>query len=78
MGAQSTFRTEGPSSDRSLAVQSLAQLLAASLTALAAAGEVEAACRLAGKACVDLRQSDPVIARRFDVLLHRLTPKLTW
>ena len=56
----------------------LAEILHASLTALAAAGEVEAACRLAGQACVALRGVDPTTARRFDVLLHRLTPKLTW
>jgi hypothetical protein len=52
--------------------------LLASITALAAAGEVENACRLAGQACVALRGTDPAAARRFDVLLHRLTPKLTW
>lgn len=49
-----------------------------SLRALADAGEVDAACRLAGRACVSLRHSQPALARRFDVLLHRLTPKLTW
>lgn len=54
------------------------EILLASITALAAAGEVEQACRLAGQACVALRGSDPAAARRFDVLLHRLTPKLTW
>ncbi len=48
------------------------------LRALADVGEVEAACRLAGRACVTLRHARPVLARRFDVLLHRLTPKLTW
>lgn len=56
----------------------LAELLLASLTALAAAGEAEKACRLAGQACVALRGTDPARARRFDVLLHRLTPALTW
>lgn len=54
------------------------EILLASITALAAAGEVENACRLAGQACVALRGTDPAAARRFDVLLHRLTPKLTW
>lgn len=53
-------------------------ILLASLTALAAAGEVEQACRLAGQACVMLRASDPAASRRFDVLLHRLTRKLDW
>jgi hypothetical protein len=56
----------------------LAGILLESLTALAAAGAVEEACRLAGRACVASRRSDEATARRFDVLLHRLTPKLTW
>ena len=56
----------------------LPEILLASLTALAATGEVENACRLAGQACVALRRVDPAGARRFDVLLHRLTPKLAW
>jgi hypothetical protein len=54
------------------------EILLASVTALAAAGEVDTACRLAGQACVALRGTDPGAARRFDALLHRLTPKLTW
>lgn len=56
----------------------LPDILLTSLTALAAAGEVEQACRLAGQACVMLRVSDPAASRRFDVLLHRLTRKLSW
>ena len=56
----------------------LPEILLTSLTALAAAGEVEQACRLAGQACVMLRASDPAASRRFDVLLHRLTRKLSW
>lgn len=56
----------------------LSDLLLEGLAALAATGEVEKACRLAGQACVALRDADPAAARRFDVLLHRLTPKLTW
>lgn len=56
----------------------LPEILLTSLTALAAAGEVEQACRLAGQACVNLRVSDPAASRRFDVLLHRLTRKLSW
>lgn len=59
-------------------IPSLPDILLASVTALATAGDVEKACRLAGQACVALRTSDPAAARRFDVLLHRLTPKLTW
>jgi hypothetical protein len=56
----------------------LPEILLASISALAAAGEVENACRLAGQACVALRRADPARARRFDVLLHRLARKLTW
>ncbi|MDQ2633004.1 MAG: hypothetical protein M3Y78_04635 [Pseudomonadota bacterium] len=56
----------------------IADILLASIAALAAAGEIENACRLAGQACVALRPTDPAASRRFDVLLHRLTPKLTW
>lgn len=56
----------------------LPEILLESLTALADAGEVEPACRLAGRACSALRKSDPRAARRFDVLLHRITPKLAW
>lgn len=78
MGAQCASRAGRLAAAQSPQVQRLAELLLASLSSLAAAGEVETACRLAGKACVDLRHSDPALARRFDVLLHRLTPKLTW
>lgn len=56
----------------------LSEILLASVTALASAGEVEAACRFAGQACVTLRGTDPATARRFDALLHRLTPTLNW
>lgn len=59
-------------------VSELTEILLTSLNALAAAGEVETACRLAGQACVALRGGDQMAARRFDVLLHRLTPKLSW
>jgi len=56
----------------------ITEILLASIAALAKAGEVEHACRLAGQACVTLRSADPAAARRFDVLLHRLTPTLDW
>jgi hypothetical protein len=56
----------------------LSEILLASITALAGAGEIESACRLAGQACVALRGVDPAMSRRFDVLLHRLTPSLEW
>lgn len=64
--------------DRSIPTKRLSEILLASVTALAGAGEVEAACRLAGQAYVALRRSEPGAARRFDALLHRLTPLLTW
>jgi len=56
----------------------LSDVLVASLEELAAAGRVEAACRLAGQAYATLRRSDREAARRFDVLLHRLTRRLSW
>lgn len=56
----------------------LARLLLESLAALAEAGEVDRACRLAGRACVLLRHDDPQAARRFDVFLHRMTRRLSW
>ena len=68
-----------PGEDEAAAdVVRLYEILLTSLTALAAAGDVEQACRLAGQACVMLRVSDPAASRRFDVLLHRLTRKLNW
>jgi hypothetical protein len=45
---------------------------------MADCGQTDVACRLAGRAYVLLRQPEPGLARRFDVLLHRLTPKLIW
>ncbi len=47
-------------------------LLLDALQKLAAKGEVDAACRIAGKACVILRRSDAGGERRFNALLHRL------
>ncbi|MGB3646611.1 MAG: hypothetical protein WBA15_19265 [Mesorhizobium sp.] len=73
-GADGT-RNAGADTDRTEAV---CVVLLDGLRALADAGEVEVAGRLAGRACVTLRHARPVLARRFDVLLHRLTPKLTW
>jgi hypothetical protein len=52
----------------------LSEILCESLTALAAAGQAEEACRLAGQACAALRGKDPQNWRRFNVLLHRLGP----
>lgn len=51
-------------------------LLLDALQKLADAGEVDAACRIAGKACVLLRRSDAKSERRFNALLHRLARKL--
>ena len=50
----------------------LAEILLESTAALAACGKTEQACRLAGRAYVALRRTDPAMARRFDVLLHRI------
>lgn len=51
-------------------------LLLDALQKLADAGEVDAACRIAGKACVILRRTAPKDERRFNALLHRLVRKL--
>ncbi len=56
----------------------LSEVLLEAVAALARAGEVETACRLAARAWIILEPSDPRLARRFDALLHRLTPKLAW
>lgn len=60
------------------AMRLLSNILLDSIGHLAKAGEVEVACRLAGRASVALRGADPAASRRFDALLHRLTPTLTW
>ena len=51
----------------------LADLLVASLEALARLGQADAACRGAGKACAVLRGTNPVQWRKFNALLHRLS-----
>jgi hypothetical protein len=51
-------------------------LLLDALQKLANAGEVDAACRIAGKACVLLRQTSPRAEQRFNALLHRLAHRL--
>ncbi len=56
----------------------LSALLLKSLEELAAAGNVEMACRLAGQACVTLRRGSSGAERRFDALLHRLARRLSW
>ncbi|MFC3206633.1 hypothetical protein [Aquamicrobium soli] len=76
-GDAGTDGAQGPCTDADR-TEAVCVVLLEGLHALADVGEVEAACRLAGRACVTLRHARPVLARRFDVLLHRLTPKLTW
>ncbi len=56
----------------------LTDLLLETVRKLADAGQVEEACRVAGKACAILRPARPASERRFNVLLHRLTPRLDW
>ena len=51
----------------------LSALLKESLTALAGAGQADAACRLAGRACAALRSEHPEQWGRFNALLHRLS-----
>jgi hypothetical protein len=51
-------------------------LLLEALQKLADAGEADAACRIAGKACAILRRAAPKDERRFNALLHRLVRKL--
>lgn len=51
-------------------------LLLDALQKLADAGEADAACRIAGKACAILRRAAPKDERRFNALLHRLVRKL--
>lgn len=51
-------------------------LLLEALQRLADAGEVDTACRIAGRACAVLRRSDAKGERRFNALLHRLARKL--
>jgi hypothetical protein len=52
----------------------LSEILHASLKALAAAGQADRACRLAGRACAALRKKDPDQCEQFNRLLHRLSP----
>ena len=56
--------------------QQVIMLLLEALQRLADASEVDAACRIAGRACAVLRRSDAKGERRFNALLHRLTRKL--
>ncbi len=58
------------------ACEGIAALLIEALQKLADTGEVDAACRIAGKACTMLRHRAPASEQRFNVLLHRLARKL--
>jgi hypothetical protein len=62
----------------SVPAKRLSEILLEAVAALASTGDIETACRFAAQACVALRHTDHTAARRFDVLLHRLTPKLKW
>ena len=68
MTMQTTTRTRAKLADTT----PLVGVLLTSLEALAAAGTADAACRLAGKACAELRHSDPAAWQRFNVFLHRM------
>ncbi|AZO25873.1 hypothetical protein EJ070_24910 [Mesorhizobium sp. M1E.F.Ca.ET.045.02.1.1] len=59
-------------------VSALADILVASLETLAKAGQADAACRQAGKACAALRVSNPAQWRKFNALLHRLSSQAPW
>jgi hypothetical protein len=65
-------------SQRSDMADALMDLLLETLRKLADAGQVEEACRIAGRASAVLRPALPAGERRFNVLLHRLTPRLDW
>jgi hypothetical protein len=56
--------------------QGIIVLLLDALQKLADDGEVDPACRVAGKACVLLRQTSPGAEQRFNALLHRLARRL--
>lgn len=54
--------------------EALSDILLESLKLVASTGQAEAACQLAGRACATLRHGHPAQWRRFNVLLHRLSP----
>lgn len=72
MTATDRIRTDA---ENDPAIDALSAVLLDGLRALADAGEAEAACQLAGRACAALRQKDGAQWRRFNVLLHRLGPR---
>lgn len=52
--------------------ETLAAILLMALQQLAAEGRVDEACRMAGRACAVLRQSDLMEWRKFNAFLHRV------
>ena len=56
----------------------LTEILLMALGKLAAAGDIETACRLAGEACAALRREDAEAERRFNAFLHRMCKRLSW
>jgi hypothetical protein len=72
-GAEAAART---GHGRAAAPKDLVGVFLDTLRTLAAAGQVEQACRLAGQACAATRVSDPATCHRINLLLHGLTKKL--
>lgn len=66
-------RTEAENASSSIDDE-LCEILRTTLEALAAAGQSEAACRLAARACALLRKENPGRWGKFNGLLHRLSP----
>lgn len=59
-------------------IDGLEDILVASLEVLAKAGHIDAACRLAGRACAHLRDIDARQWQKFNALLHRLSKQERW
>ena len=57
--------------------ENITPILITALRTLSKVGYTETACQLAARAYVALRLSHPILARRFDILLHQLTSKAT-
>lgn len=66
-------RTEAENAPSSIDDE-LCEILRTSLHALATAGQSEAACRLAARACTLLRKENQGRWNKFNALLHRLSP----
>ncbi|KQU97102.1 hypothetical protein ASD12_22045 [Mesorhizobium sp. Root102] len=59
-------------------IEGMADILVASLELLAKAGHTDTACRLAGRACAQLRDIDARQWQKFNALLHRLSKQVRW